>query len=89
LPESNSLQDELKSLIIETLVLEDVSVQDIETEMPLFGDGLGLDSIDSLEIAMLLEERYGVTLEDDPDVNQEIFFSVASLAKFVSENRTR
>lgn len=89
MPESNSLQDELKSLIIETLVLEDVSVQDIETEMPLFGDGLGLDSIDSLEIAMLLEERYGVTLEDDPDVNQEIFFSVASLAKFVSENRTR
>lgn len=89
MPESNSLQDELKSLIIETLVLEDVSVQDIETEMPLFGDGLGLDSIDSLEIAMLLEERYGVTLEDDPDVNQEIFFSVASLAKFVSENRTQ
>lgn len=89
MPESNSLQDELKSLIIETLVLEDVSVQDIETEMPLFGDGLGLDSIDSLEIAMLLEERYGVTLEDDPDVNQEIFFSVASLARFVLENRTR
>lgn len=87
--ETHSLQDELKSLIIETLVLEDVSVQDIETEMPLFGDGLGLDSIDSLEIAMLLEERYGVTLEDDPDVNQEIFFSVASLAKFVSENRTQ
>lgn len=87
--ETNSLQDELKSLIIETLVLEDVSVQDIGTEMPLFGDGLGLDSIDSLEIAMLLEERYGVILEDDPDVNREIFFSVASLAKFVSEHRTR
>jgi acyl carrier protein len=89
LPETNSLHDELKSHIIETLVLEDVTVQDIETNMALFGDGLGLDSIDSLEIAMLLEEQYGVTLEDDPEANREIFFSIASLAKFVSENRIR
>ncbi|MBW2232329.1 MAG: acyl carrier protein [Deltaproteobacteria bacterium] len=83
----NALHDELKSLIVETLVLEDVTAEDIETDMALFGDGLGLDSIDSLEIAMVLEERYGVTLEDDPETNREIFFSVASLAKFVLENR--
>ena len=89
MPETDPLQEELKAVIIETLLLEDVTVQDIESEMPLFGEGLGLDSIDSLEIAMLLEERYGVTLEDDPDVNREIFLSVASLAKFVVENRTR
>jgi acyl carrier protein len=87
LSEINALHDELKSLIVETLVLEDVTAEDIETDMALFGDGLGLDSIDSLEIAMVLEERYGVTLEDDPEKNREIFFSVASLAKFVLENR--
>ena len=87
--EINKLHDELKSLIVETLVLEDVRAEDIETDAALFGDDLGLDSIDSLEIAMVLEERYGVTLEDDPDANQEIFFSVASLAKFVLESRAR
>jgi len=77
----------LKLLIIDTLVLEDVAAEDIDSEAALFGDDLGLDSIDSLEIAMVLEERYGVTLEDDPEANQQIFFSVASLAKFVTENR--
>ena len=86
--EINALHNELKSLIIEILVLEDVTAEDIETDAALFGDGLGLDSIDSLEIAMLLEERYGVTLGEDEDTNREIFFSVASLAKFVNENRT-
>jgi acyl carrier protein len=50
---------------------------------------LGLDSIDSLEIAMVLEERYGVTLDDDPDTNREIFDSVRSLSVFVTENRVR
>ena len=86
--EINELQDELKTLIIETLVLEDVTPMDIEADMPLFGDGLGLDSIDSLEIAMVLEERYGVTLEDDPDTNREVFFSVSNLANFVLEKRS-
>jgi len=88
LSEINELQDELKTLIIETLVLEDVTPMDIEADMPLFGDGLGLDSIDSLEIAMVLEERYGVTLEDDPDTNREVFFSVSNLANFVLEKRS-
>ncbi len=83
------LHEDLKSLIVETLMLEDVAPADIETEAPLFGEGLGLDSIDSLEIAMVLEERYGVTLEDDPETNVQIFRSVASLAKFVAENRIR
>lgn len=86
--EINLLHDELKRLIVETLMLEDVSPADIDTEAPLFGDGLGLDSIDSLEIAMVLEERYGVMLEDDPEANQQIFQSVASLARFVQESRT-
>ena len=85
--ELEALHQELKALIVETLVLEDVSAADIDTDASLFGDGLGLDSIDSLEIVMVLEERYGVTLEDDPEANQAIFESVRSLATFVTENR--
>ena len=82
-----ALYDELKILIVETLSLEEITPPEIETDAPLFGDGLGLDSIDALELAMVLEERYGVTLDDDPDKNREIFTSVKSLAAFVSENR--
>jgi acyl carrier protein len=82
-----ALYDELKILIVETLSLEEITPPEIETDAPLFGDGLGLDSIDALELAMVLEERYGITLDDDPDKNQEIFTSVKSLAAFVSENR--
>jgi acyl carrier protein len=87
LSEPEALHQELKALIVETLVLEDIAAADIETDAVLFGDGLGLDSIDSLEIAMVLEERYGVTLEDDPETNQAIFESVRTLAVFVTENR--
>ena len=82
-----TFHDELKELIVDTLVLEDVTASDIETDAPLFGEGLGLDSIDALEIAMVLEERYGVTLDDDPEKNQMIFESVRSLTAFVTENR--
>jgi acyl carrier protein len=83
-----ALETEIKRLIIEALMLEDTSVEDIETDAALFDSGLGLDSIDALEIAIALENSYGVTVEDDPEKNQEIFASVASLARFVSENRS-
>ncbi len=83
-----ALYDELKILIVETLSLEEITPSEIETDAPLFVEGLGLDSIDALELAMVLEERYGVTLDDDPDKNREIFASVKSLAEFVSENRS-
>ncbi len=86
--EQEALHGELKELIIETLALEDIAASEIETDGRLFVEGLGLDSIDSLELAMMLEERYGVTLEDDPEANQAIFQSVRSLASFVSENRS-
>lgn len=82
-----TLHDDLKRLIIETLALEDVSPGEIETDAPLFIEGLGLDSIDALELAMVLEERYGVAMDDDPEKNEQIFQSVRSLASFVSENR--
>ena len=68
---SAGLELEIKELIIEALVLEDIAAADIETEAPLFVEGLGLDSIDALELALALEERYGVTIEEDPEKNQE------------------
>jgi acyl carrier protein len=86
LSEQEALHIELKELIVETLALEDIAASEIETDGALFVEGLGLDSIDSLELAMMLEERYGVTLDDDPETNQAIFKSVRSLAAFVSEN---
>jgi len=87
--EHESLHTELKKLIVETLALEDTTPDEIETDAPLFGEGLGLDSIDALEIAMVLEERYGVTLDDDPESNQRVFESVRSLTAFVVESRVR
>jgi acyl carrier protein len=81
------LEQEIKELIIDALALEDVAPSDIETEAALFVEGLGLDSIDALELAMALEERYGVKIGDDPERNQQIFASVRNLATFVSENR--
>jgi acyl carrier protein len=82
-----ALENELKQLIIDTLMLEDLQASDIESGAPLFIEGLGLDSIDALELAMALQERYGVEIHDDADENREIFASVASLAAFVSTGR--
>ena len=83
-----TLEEEIKRLIIEALVLEDVTPAEIDHEAALFVEGLGLDSIDALELAMALEERYGVKIGDDPDENRRIFASVRALAAFVSENRS-
>ena len=85
--ELESIYAELKKLIVETLALEDLLPEDIGTDAALFGEGLGLDSIDALEIAMVLEERYDVTLADDPEKNQRIFESVRTLGAFVVESR--
>ena len=84
---SEGLEAELKKLIVEAFVLEDIAPDEIETEAPLFVEGLGLDSIDALELAMALEERYGVKIEDDPETNRQIFASVKSLADFVTAQR--
>ena len=87
--ELESLHAEIKKLVVETLALEDTAPEQLETDAALFGDGegLGLDSIDALEIAMVLEERYGVTLADDPEANQRIFESIRSLSAFVADSR--
>ena len=83
----NELETQIKQLIIDALMLEDIQAADIDSEAPLFIEGLGLDSIDALELAMALQERFGVQIQDDPDENREIFASVKSLAAFVTANR--
>ncbi len=83
------LISELKGLLIEGLHLEDVEPNEIEKDAPLFGEGLGLDSIDALEIAVILDRKYGVRIVSGDDRNPTIFASLAALAKFVDENKTK
>lgn len=86
-PPHAALELELKELIVEALMLEDVTPVSIDSEAALFGDGLGLDSIDVLELAMALHRRYGIKTKADDDRNRAIFASVRSLATFVAESR--
>jgi len=83
-----SLEQELKELIIEALMLEDVDADEIDSAEPLFGDGLGLDSIDALELAMAIDKRYGVRIKADDSGNEAIFANVESLAQFVATKRS-
>ncbi|MDR0507757.1 MAG: phosphopantetheine-binding protein [Dysgonamonadaceae bacterium] len=78
----------LKEEIIEVLNLEDVKPADIDENAALFGEGLGLDSIDALELIVLMEKNYGVKLKD-PAQGKEIFKSVKVLADYIAENRTK
>ncbi|MCU7814945.1 MAG: acyl carrier protein [Candidatus Thiodiazotropha sp. (ex Lucinoma kastoroae)] len=80
--------DELKELLINELNLEEMSPADIDENLPLFGDGIGLDSIDALELAVILDKRYGVKIKSGDKRNVEVFSSLSSLAKFIRENRT-
>ena len=86
---TDTLEADIKALIVDALALEDIEPAEIETEAPLFVEGLGLDSIDALELAVVLEENYGVKIEDDPEKNQVIFSSVRNLAEFVREHRVK
>ncbi|HAT1609568.1 TPA: acyl carrier protein [Raoultella planticola] len=79
---------EIKNLIITTLNLEELSADDIDTDAPLFGDGLGLDSIDALELGLAVKNRYGVALSAESDEMRQHFFSVATLAAFIDAQRT-
>lgn len=77
-------EEALKELIIEALNLEDLTPDDIDTEAPLFGEGLGLDSIDALELGVAVRRKYGVNLDVDSEEIRDHFASVASLARFVT-----
>lgn len=83
-----ALELEIKELIVSALSLEDLRPQDIETDAPLFVEGLGLDSIDALELGVALQKRYGVAMSADAAENRRHFGSVAALARFVAGART-
>ncbi|MFK6999780.1 phosphopantetheine-binding protein [Flavobacterium oreochromis] len=83
-----ALKGELKAKIIEVLNLEDIAIEDIQDNDPLFGDGLGLDSIDALELIVLLDKEYGIKLTD-PKEGKTIFASVETMAEFIAKNRTK
>lgn len=84
--EKAALIEELKQLIIERLKLEEVTAGDIVAGDPLFGGGLGLDSIDALELVVALEKTYGIRIPDE-DVGKEAFASVDALASYIIRNR--
>ncbi|WP_226643743.1 phosphopantetheine-binding protein [Microbulbifer variabilis] len=83
----SELVDELKTLIIEVLNLEDITPEDIIADESLFGEGLGLDSIDALELGLALQKKYNISIDAENKETKSHFASVNSLAKFVSDSR--
>lgn len=82
------LEREVAALIVEALQLEEVSAEEIDPEAPLFGDGLGLDSIDALELAMAISHRYGFQLRSDDEDNARTFASLRNLCRHIEAHRT-
>ncbi|WP_444883316.1 phosphopantetheine-binding protein [Microbulbifer sp. PSTR4-B] len=83
----NDLVEELKTLIIEVLNLEDITPEEIIADEPLFGEGLGLDSIDALELGLALQKKYNISIDAENEDTKSHFASVNSLAKFVNGSR--
>jgi acyl carrier protein len=81
-------EHELAELLVESLNLEDVSAGEIDPEAPLFNTGLGLDSIDALELALAIGKKYGFQLRSDSEDNQRIFASLRTLSAHVQANKT-
>lgn len=81
-----SIENEIKTLIIESLELEDVTIDDIKDGEPLFGSGLGLDSIDALELGMALKKKYHINLDENKEENKKHFYSVKTIAEMVKNN---
>ncbi len=84
----SAAEAELAQLIISAVNLEGVSPADVDPEAPLFGAGLGLDSIDALELALEISKRYGFQLRSDDEENRRIFASLRSLSDYIQKNRT-
>jgi acyl carrier protein len=83
----DSLIEQLKQRIIEILNLEDIVPDDIDASAPLFGEGLGLDSLDALELVVMLEKDYSITITDI-EVGRQAFASITSMAEFIREHRS-
>ena len=84
---TSGLQLEIKTLIIDALGLEDLGPEDIDAEQTLFGEGLGLDSVDALELGLAIQKRFGIKIDADAKDTRKHFANVASLAAFVSAQR--
>lgn len=84
----NDAERELAELLVESLNLDGVAATDIDPEAPLFNAGLGLDSIDALELALAISKRYGFQLRSDSDENRRIFASLRALSEHVQQHRT-
>jgi acyl carrier protein len=82
-----SFEDEIKQLVIEALQLEDITPADIDSDAPLFVEGLGLDSIDALELGVAIQKRYGVILSASSEENRRHFASIRALAGMIENNR--
>lgn len=86
-PGQRALNDELKQLVVTALRIEDFDPQEIKDEDPLFGDeGLGLDSVDALELVVHIEQQYGIQIEDE-EVGRKAFASITALAKFITAKK--
>jgi len=83
---SDNLEQDLKQLIISTLDLEDIGSDEIDSEAPLFGDGLGLDSIDALELGLAVSKRYQIKIDADDEATRRHFASVRALADLIREH---
>lgn len=84
----NELKQEIKKIIISSVELEDISVEDIDDDAPLFGEGLGLDSIDALELGVALKKKFNIKLSAEDEDNRKHFASVSALAGFISQSLT-
>lgn len=82
-----SMQLKIKQLIIESLNLEEITPDEIDTDSPLFGEGLGLDSIDALELGMAIKNQFGVALSSDSEDIRHHFYSVATLADYIASHQ--
>jgi acyl carrier protein len=85
----DSLEVEIKQMIIEVLELEDITAAEIDSDAPLFVEGLGLDSIDALELGVAIYKRYGIRLSADSENNRRYFASVRSLSEMIAGQRTK
>lgn len=83
------LEEEVKQVIIDVLQLEDMTPADIDTDAPLFVDGLGLDSIDALELGVALQKRYGISMSADSEETRRHFASVGALAAMIAGQRKK
>jgi len=82
-------EDEIKQLIIDVLQLEDIRPDDIDPDAPLFVEGLGLDSIDALELGVAIQKRYGIILSSNSEETRRHFASVRALSAMIDKNRTK